>query len=131
MPSGVTVAPSWVIGASSTLPLVGRVANEVSGVGVGAGKALYEHPQPDPLRGSTLPTRARVKTSPPSSNHARLVAPGVALDPGDIIGSRDQVGERLLRVEIMPRSVRLVALDVYAQRSTRRAGAGQTKHDTR
>jgi hypothetical protein len=36
---------------------VGRVANEVSGVGV----YRWQHPHPDPLRGSTLPTRGRVK----------------------------------------------------------------------
>ena len=44
-----------------TLPLVGRVANAVSGVGVRATKALYEYPHPDPLCGSTLPTRGGVK----------------------------------------------------------------------
>jgi hypothetical protein len=40
-----------------TLPLVGRVANKVSGVGV---KDLRRYPHPDSLRGSTLPTRGRV-----------------------------------------------------------------------
>ena len=42
---------------SFTLPLVGRVVNEVNGVG--AFPRLSPHP--DPLRGSTLPTRGRVK----------------------------------------------------------------------
>jgi|APThiThiocy_ev2_2_1041544.scaffolds.fasta_scaffold58549_2 hypothetical protein len=45
-------------GAGLTLPHVGRVANEVSGVGVL--RSAFVDPHPDPLRGSTLPTRGRV-----------------------------------------------------------------------
>jgi hypothetical protein len=45
-----------------TLPLVGRVANAVSGVGVLC--SVANDPHPDPLRGSTLPTRGRVGAKP-------------------------------------------------------------------
>ena len=50
-----------------TLPLAGRVANNVSGVGVVKHvcslrlRARHFHPHPAPLRGSTLPTRGRVR----------------------------------------------------------------------
>src|SRR3569832_579734 len=61
---------------------------------------------------------------PPTSNHARLVAAGVALDAGDVGGGGDEVGKRFLRVVVVPGLVRLVALDIDAQRSPRGAGAG-------
>ena len=51
-----------------------------------------------------------------SGDHAGLVAAGPGPDLGDLVGDGDEVGERFLGVEVMAGGVRLVALDIDAER---------------
>src|SRR4051812_26180237 len=73
-----------------------------------------------------------VKVTPPwiavfaigSGNHGRLVAACPLAQIGDLVSDGDEVGERFLGVDRMARRVRLVALDIDADRGARGAGAG-------
>src|SRR4051794_16502748 len=66
-----------------------------------------------------------------SRDDAWRASSGPLPDPRQLVGDPDQVGQGTLRLLVLPRLVRLVALDVDPQRRPRRPGAGEAVDDTR
>ena len=84
-----------------------------------------------PIRGSAsalthLPT---TRASLQSRNYAGLVAACVNLDSGKVFGGADEIRQRALRLQIVPLWIGLVALDIDADRRTRRSRSRQAEDD--
>src|SRR5450631_4299648 len=87
--------------------------------------ACASPPRQNPLRS------ARCRSKPPSRHHARLLTPGPPLDFRQRARERDEIGERALRCLSEIARLRLVALDIDAQRRASSAGARKAIDDAR